>query len=104
MSHDDSAATSIDLTVVSDIVNEDSDGRSDAARVTLVGVGGGVSPMSREDESEDGDARNLPVARGQKLKVVQFRAASGEEGQKWVKSLNDWRDYFLMQYSEGQGI
>ena len=112
MSHDDSAATSIDLTVVTDVVNEDADGRSDSTRITLVGVGGGVTPSRNdksdrdrgEDESEEGDSRNLPVARGQKVKVVQFRAASREEGEKWVKSINEWRDYFLLQYSESQGI
>ena len=44
------------------------------------------------------------MARGQKVKVVQFRAMNAEEGEKWVRSLNEWRDYFLMQYSESQGI
>ena len=107
MSHDDSAATSIDLTIVSDIVGEDSEGKSDSVRVTLIGVGGGTSPPNQcqnEDESEDGESRNLPVTRGQKVKVVQFRAMNAEEGEKWVRSLNEWRDYFLMQYSESQGI
>ena len=48
MSHDDSAATSIDLTIVSDIVSEDAEGKSDSIRVTLIGVGGGGnSPQNK---------------------------------------------------------
>ena len=108
MAHDSTSATRIDLAMVTDIVNEDSEGRSDSTRVTLVGVGVGVDSHNNhhnEEESEDGsETRNLPVAKGRKVKVVQFRAANGEDGIKWVKSLNEWRDFFLLQYAERQGI
>lgn len=107
MSHDITSATKIDLAMVTDIVNEDGDGRSDSTRVTLVGVGAGGDPHRahhNDEDSEDGDSKNLPVAKGKKVKVVQFRAASGDDGLKWVKSLNEWRDHFLMEYSERQGI
>lgn len=105
MSHDSSAATSIDLTMVTDILNEDANGISDSTRVTLVGVGGGSSSL-KDDMSEDGTDKNAPIAskQGAKVKVVQFRAVSGEEGEKWVTSMNEWRDYFLLQYGGSQGI
>lgn len=105
MSHDSSAATSIDLTMVTDILNEDANGTSDSTRVTLVGVGGGSSSL-KDDMSEDGTDKNAPIAskQGTKAKVVQFRAVSAEEGEKWVASMNEWRDYFLLQYAGSQGI
>ena len=53
MSHDDSAATSIDLTIVSVIVSEDAEGKSDSIRVTLIGVGGGGnSPQNKYNDDE----------------------------------------------------
>lgn len=105
MSHDSSAATFIDLTVVSSILNEDSEGRSDSFRVTLVGVGGGNSSLMN-DGSEHEWSHNAPMAaqKGAKVKIVQLRAASAEEGEEWAKSMNDWRDYFLMDYANRQAI
>jgi hypothetical protein len=104
MSHDSSAATSVDLTMISDILNEDADGRSDSLRITLVGAGG--SNSLNDDASEDGTDKTSPIAskQGAKVKIVQLRAVNGEEGEKWVKSLNEWRDYFLLQYSGSQAI
>ena len=104
MSHDSSAATSVDLTMISDILNEDADGRSDSLRITLVGAGG--SNSLNDDASEDGADKTSPIAskQGAKVKIVQLRAVNGEEGEKWVKSLNEWRDYFLLQYSGSQAI
>ena len=29
--------------------------------------------------------------------TVQFRASSVSEAERWVRLLNEWKDYFLMQ-------
>ena len=33
-------------------------------------------------------------------KVYRFRAASAEEGERWVASITAWKDYFLMKMTD----
>lgn len=44
-----------------------------------------------------GDVARFNIDFGEGEKVYKFKAASASEGERWVKSLNDWRDYFLLR-------
>jgi hypothetical protein len=107
MSHDVSAASSINLTMVSDIFNVDSKGKTNPSYVTLVGVGAGASNIQADDASDNDDEvvknKGKTGKTGVKQKNIYFKASSPAEGEKWVRVLNEWRDYFLMQYTEQEG-
>jgi len=55
-----------------------------------------ATDISSYDKTGKADASRFNIHFGEGEKVYKFRAASASEGERWVKSLNDWRDYFLL--------
>ena len=54
-----------------------------------------ISSYSKGGSKEDPSRFNIDM--GDKAKVYKWRAPSVDEGARWTKSLNDWRDYFLLE-------
>jgi hypothetical protein len=65
----ESALESINLLAVVDVVAYCKQGKTDLARF------------------------NIDMGEG---KVYKFRASSASEGEAWVNSINEWKDYFLL--------
>eukprot|EP00595_Chromulina_sp_UTEXLB2642_P000739 CAMPEP_0196763202 /NCGR_PEP_ID=MMETSP1095-20130614/3632_1 /TAXON_ID=96789 ORGANISM="Chromulina nebulosa, Strain UTEXLB2642" /NCGR_SAMPLE_ID=MMETSP1095 /ASSEMBLY_ACC=CAM_ASM_000446 /LENGTH=748 /DNA_ID=CAMNT_0042115913 /DNA_START=674 /DNA_END=2920 /DNA_ORIENTATION=+ len=54
-----------------------------------------VSINSYEKSGKD-DPTRFNIDLGDKNKVYKFKASSRSEGERWIKTLNEWRDYFLL--------
>jgi len=54
-----------------------------------------ISTYSKGGSKEDPSRFNIDM--GDKAKVYKWRAPNAGEGTRWAKSLNDWRDYFLLE-------
>ncbi len=67
----DKPSGTIDLRYVKDVVAHEKNGQPDYSRFNV----------------DAGD------------KVYKFKVANAQDGQRWVESLNAWRDYFLLNMS-----
>ena len=53
-----------------------------------------VVDISSYDKTGKSDPARFNIDMGEK--VYKFKAVTATEGERWMKSLNDWKEYFLM--------
>jgi hypothetical protein len=54
-----------------------------------------ISSYDKSGAKADASRFNIDFGEGEK--VYKFKASSASEGERWVRALNDWRDYFLLR-------